>query len=138
MLTLREVVVTRLVEAIGEGKIRHLSADAIYDADSADSPAEVKRIFLVLRWGEEERGIGPVNRRPLTLFGFGPLGDTNPVDAMVVDAAKVLTDTPQMPIEGGWITQIHTDRLKRGADGFAGGFGASVVPHRLIAVASGR
>lgn len=138
MATLRELVAQRLIAGAQQGLIRNLDPAAIYDADTADNPDVVNDIFLIIRWGEERRGIGPVSRRQLLLFGFGPKGDTDPVDAMVRDAAAFLKDTEQTEIEGGWLTQIHDDQFKRGSDALAGGWEATIVPYRLIAVASGR
>jgi hypothetical protein len=110
-----------------------LPADSIYQADTVDSPEQ--RPFIVIRWGDDETGMGKTTTRPFDLWVYDEFGDYNRADQIARAAAAELVALEQVPTDTGWIMSV-LDRRK-GGDLADEGFDALVVPYHLAAVANG-
>lgn len=132
MLTVRETIAT-LLTANADLLDLGLPEDAVYQADTVDSPTEKQ--FLVLRWGTEQPGMGAVTRRPLTIWSYGEFGDPTTTERIAVAAGKYLSSLFDIATYDGRIGQIQ--------DGFRGpdlqddGWKRLVIPYNVTVNASG-
>lgn len=131
-LSTRELVATILNES-EELRLLGLPADNVLQADTVESPESYP--FIVVRWGEEEPGMGATTVRPFDLWGYDREGDYDRIERLVVAAGRILSGLDPIRKDGGWLTAIQ-DR-KRGGDLADDGFEAVVIPYHLAAVASG-
>lgn len=132
MATTRDTIATALAtsEVLRE---LGLPADSVYQADTVDSPEQ--RPFIVVRWGDDEPGMGKTTIRPFDLWVYDEFGDYNRADQIARAAASELLALEQVATDTGWIMSI-LDRRK-GGDLADDGFNALVVPYHLAAVANG-
>lgn len=118
-----------------------LAEDSVLQADTISSPKS--KPFIVIRWMDEQPGIGPVSLRPFDLWNYDEEGDYSRLDRIGKAAAEILMDVIAMPTESGFISQIRgratpaNPGLGRGADLYDEGYKCVVVPWRLAAVATG-
>jgi hypothetical protein len=114
-----------------------LPTDAVLQADTATTPT--MRPFIIVRWLDEQPGIGPVSLRPFDLWGYDEEGDYTRIERILKDAADILTDIIALPTESGMISQIRGKGigLGRGSDLYDDGYKCVVIPWRLQAVATG-
>lgn len=114
-----------------------LPADAVIQADTATSPA--MRPFIIVRWLDEQPGIGPVSVRPFDLWGYDKEGDYTRIERILKKAADILTGQIAIPTESGMISQIKGSGqgLGRGSDLYDDGYKCVVIPWRFQAIASG-
>lgn len=134
MVTTREVIAialneSQLLKNLGLGDNR------VFQADTVESPKVDEGMFLVIRWGTERPGMGPVSIRPFDLYAYDRLGDPTAADRLVKAAADVAAGISQTPVEGGLLSQVV--KGLRGADMQDDGYRALVVPHSMTARASG-
>lgn len=136
MATSREFITTFL-DTLPELETLGLEEHAVFQADTLENPTT--DLFLVIRWLDEQPGIGPVTRRPFDIWVYDKPGDYDRTLRVGTAALKALAGVPQTPIEGGWITRIETARqgLGRGADMYDEGYKRLVIPFRAMAVATG-
>jgi hypothetical protein len=134
--TLRELVVQTLLadevlRALG------LPEGGVFQADSMENPEFFP--FIVVRWLDEQAGIGRMTRRPFDLWCYDGAGDNTRADRIGRRSLLVLGDLEPTAVEGGWLTKIEMSRagLGRGSDLYDDGYKAVVVPYRAMAVASG-
>lgn len=106
---------------------------AIYQAETANNPEE--RPFMTIRWGETERGIGPVNRKGFDVWVYDNFGDFDRARKVARRIGQMLDEFPQTQTEEGWITRIENQGT--GGDFADDGFECLVVTQHLRAVASG-
>lgn len=106
---------------------------AIYQAETAENPTE--RPFITIRWGESERGIGPVNRKNFDVWVYDNFGDFDRARKVARRIGKMLDVFPQTQTAEGWITRIEDQGT--GGDFADDGYKCLVVPQHLRAVASG-
>jgi len=136
MGTTRETIVTTLNDAQSLRDLG-LPEDAIVQADTLDSPTV--RPFVVVRWLDEQPGVGAVTPRPFDLWVYDDPGDYTRCERIGVESLKILSDLDPIKTETGWISQIRTHGrgLGRGQDLYDDGYEAVVIPFRAIAIASG-
>lgn len=121
-----------LIRALGLGD------RSVYPADVAESPQE--RPFVVMRWGDEEAGLGGSWARPLMWWVYDEFGDFNRA-SNIAKAIQNLGGKSFTPIAttNGWVTQFRTEGsgLGIGADLADDGFDALVVPLNTVVVGRG-
>lgn len=114
-----------------------LPPDSVFDADTADSPTE--KPFIVLRWGEEQPGMGNARVFPLDLWVYDGFGDHSRC-ARIADAAadELAADLPSAVGEEGWVYGLDTkgSGLGRGGDLKDDGYDALVVPYHVRVVST--
>lgn len=133
MPTAREVVAQRLITSSVLATLG-LPTDAVYQADTTDSPAG--KPFIVIRWGEQETAMGANTVRPFDLWVYGEFGDYDVVQKMAKATVPILVGPLQIPLDdGGFLSQI----LDRGIGGDLAddGFDALVVPYHFAATGRG-
>jgi hypothetical protein len=114
-----------------------LPEDAVLQADTATTPA--MRPFIIVRWLDEQPGVGPVSLRPFDLWGYDSEGDYTRIERILSAAAGILTDMIAVKTESGMISQIKGSGvgLGRGSDLYDDGYKCVVIPWRLQAIATG-
>ena len=110
-----------------------LPEDAVIQADSAQSPTQ--RPFIVLRWGDQQPGLGNYTRRPMTLWVYDEEGDPTRAERIGNKACEILKSHMQVKTDTGWILEFR--EMLQGADLFDEIFDALVIPFNGLAVASG-
>lgn len=131
-LTLRETVAM----AVNDSEVLRdlgLPADAVFQADQADSPT--MRPFVVLRWLEQQRGLAHIKRNPFTAWVYDERGDNTRAEYISDGIGEVLSSLMGIQTKTGWILEI--EKGERGADLDDDGFEALVVPRNMVAIASG-
>lgn len=106
---------------------------AIYQAETAENPTE--RPFITIRWGESERGIGPVNRKNFDAWVYDNFGDFDRARKVARRIGQLMEEIPQTQTTEGWITCL--ENFGTGGDFADDGYECLVVPQHLRAVASG-
>jgi len=116
-----------------------LPEDAVLQADTASSPTF--RPFIVIRWLDVAGKVGPVSKRPFELWGYDDDGDYTRIEAILKEAASLLTDSTTTPMltKSGCISQITDSETGygQGSDLFDEGYNAVVIPWRFAAIATG-
>lgn len=130
--TTREIIATILRES-PELRELGLPEGNVFQADTLDSPDS--KPFIVVRWGEEETGMGATKVRPFDLWGYDDEGDYTRIERIVVAAGRILSSIDPIKKEGGWLTAIRDQH--RGGDLADEGFNAVVIAYHLSAIASG-
>jgi hypothetical protein len=139
-LTTRETIATTINESTVLRDLG-LPENAVFQADTMESPT--MRPFVVIRWLQEQAGIGPVSRRPFDLWWYGKEGDYDTIEKLGVTAQGILGIMEQVETVSGRIMRIHTTpipsvpNIGRGDDLWDDGYKAPVIPFRCQAVASG-
>lgn len=139
-LTTRETVAVAL-NTNAELRDLGLPEDAVFQADTMESPS--MRPFVVVRWLQEQAGVGPVTRRPFDLWWYGEEGSYDLIEKLGYTAQRILGNLEQVPTFDGMLMRIHTTPLTaipnvgRGDDMYDQGYKALVIPFRCQAVASG-
>lgn len=112
-----------------------LPEGAVYAADTEDSPEE--DVFLVVRWLDEQEGLGKNTRRPFDLWVYDKGGDFQRAAKIAKQAARELTDEALYPFatDDGFILDVQD--LRTGAELQDPAWGALVIPQHMRAVASG-
>lgn len=81
-----------------------INADSLLGEQSVDTPQ--LRPFGVLRWGENERGVGASSVRTLTVWFHDEPADYARIDRLIKRAKVVLESAVAMrETGGGWLTQ---------------------------------
>lgn len=139
-MTLRETVVAILTDSTQLADLG-LPTDAVYQADTLDTPTEYP--FVVIRWRQEQLGVGPVAKRPFDLWWYDSPGSYSRIDKLGRAAQTILGSVEQMATVDGNILRIETrpnlnnSGLGRGDDLFDDGWDAVVIPWSCSAVATG-
>lgn len=83
-----------------------IAATSGADGDLGD--AVLPRPHLILRWGSLSPGIGPVNRKDLTVWAHDEPGDYGDIETLLNRVRAVLTDMVAKPLSnGGWLTCVE-------------------------------
>lgn len=135
-LTRRETVVSLLnnnpvLTTLG------LIEDGVVQADTVESPTAFP--FIVVRWIDEEQGLGSIHRDPLELWVYDVEGDYSRAVALGQAALGVLAEAVQEPTKDGHLMLIETKGLGlgRGRDLYDDAYSAVVVPFRARAIGTG-
>jgi hypothetical protein len=140
LLTTRETIATLLNEDPGLRDLG-LPEDAILQADTVSSPE--MRPFGVIRWMDAVAGIGPVTRRPFTVWWYDEDGDYSRIDKLSARGRDLLESQGPIATFSGVISQIQgspntsTNGLGRGPDLYDDGYKCVVIPWRFQAIATG-
>lgn len=140
LLTTRETIAVTL-NTSAELHDLGLPENAVFQADTMESPG--MDIFVVIRWLQEQAGIGAVTRRPFDLWWYGPEGSYDQIEKLGRAAQRVLGNLEQVPTFDGNLIRVHTvpmtaiPNLGKGDDLYDAGYKKQVIPFRCQAVASG-
>jgi hypothetical protein len=132
MLTVRETTAT-LINDMEPLRPLGVPRDAVYQADTVDSPEE--EIFIVIRWLVAEPGMGAVTRRRFQIWVYGPKGDYTIIDKIGWQIVSMLLSVDQTPVEGGLISQFEGGY--RGPDMIDKGYDKAVISYETSVRASG-
>ena len=139
-LTTRETIAT-ILNTDTELRALGLAEDSVFQADTMESPS--MRPFVVVRWLQEQPGLGSVSRRPFDLWWYGEEGSYDTIEKLGYTALRILGAIEQRVTFDGRILQVHTQprpgipNVGRGDDLYDDGYKALVIPFRCQAVASG-
>lgn len=131
-MNLRTLVANTL-KADAELTALGIKPDNVFQAESADNPPE--RPFITIRFGETARGIGPINRKDLSVWAYGDMGNFDNLELISKRVGVLLSNLEQVQLDSGWLMKF--DDIGMGGDFFDDGYNALVVPYRLRAVGNG-
>lgn len=111
---------------------------SVFQADTAESPSV--RPFIVVRWGDRQRTLGPAWVDLVSLWVYDDFGDYNRATRLAVAAAELLHDNVVgIRTKEGWLNQIliSGQGLGLGGDLADDVFEAVVKPYNLLAAGRG-
>lgn len=104
----------------GDAELRNigLPKDAIYQADSTDTPPE--KPFIIIRWSDRESAYalrrGPSQPNLVDLWCYDERGDFSRIDAIIKRIKQIFDEVSAVQTPTGWITQI--DWVGDGGDNY--------------------
>jgi len=106
MATVRELVYSALTTDTALNTLG-IDADHMYASGSLDGPQPAP--FGVTRWGAVAKGIGPINRAPVTIYIHDDFGDYSTINAILVRIRQVMLALSASGQSANWIIDVVWD-----------------------------
>jgi hypothetical protein len=84
-----------------------ITLNRIYITHDVDTPGA--KPFIVLRWGNTDPGLGPINRRSLQVWVHDKKGDYSRINRCLKHVRDALIDLAGIatPETSGWLSQVN-------------------------------